>query len=121
MTRKTHPMENLLLVAILVIGLGLGLGPVLWKQMRNQRILDSGRPTTARIVELIDTRRKHNQEPVLTIRLLVAGPDGASYPAEVTGPVSSLEIQRLKAGAVVTVRYDPKNPERVAIDKGAVP
>lgn len=114
-------MENALLILILVVGLGFGLGPVLWKQARGQRILQNGVPTTARIVEVIDTRRKHNLDPVVEIRLQVKGPTGTEYPAEVTTPVSAVELQRLKPGAVVDVFYDAKSPEKVAIAPGGAP
>jgi hypothetical protein len=115
MPEKTGFLENVILILIIVIALSVGVGPVIWGHFRRGDVLKRGVPAKARIVEIMDTGRRHNTNPVVRIRLVVSAAAGNDFPAEITMPLSPVRLTRYQPGVVVPVKYDPRSPERVAI------
>lgn len=79
-------------------------------------ILAIGKPTTAKIVRLIDTGTTLNQDPVVDFVLEVYPRDGEAYEAHSKALVSRLEVPQVQPGTIVPVKVDPQNPARVALD-----
>lgn len=120
MAGKTTLTENLIFIIILGIVLGVTVGPVIWNHFKRGAVLSSGIEANARIVDVTDTGKRHNTNPVVNIRLVVTDSAGKEFNAEITLPVSPLKLAGYKPGAAVRVKYDPKKPENVAImDVGA--
>ncbi len=120
MAEKTTLAENLIFIIILVVVLAVTVGPVIWNHFKKSAVLSSGIETTARIIDVTDTGRRHNTNPVVKIRLTVKAASGEEYNAEIISPVSPVKLPEYKAGATVKVKYDPKKRENVAIvDAGA--
>jgi hypothetical protein len=115
MAGKTTLAENLIFVIILGVVLAVTVGPVIWNHFKKSAVLSSGIETTARIIDVTDTGRRHNTNPVVKIRLVVKAASGDEYNAEITSPVSPVKLVEYKAGATVRVKYDPKKRENVAI------
>jgi predicted S18 family serine protease len=115
MAGKTTLAENLIFIIILGVVLAVTIGPVIWNHFRKSAVLSSGIETTARIIDVTDTGRRHNTNPVVKIRLVVKAANGDEYNAEITSPVSPVKLPEYKAGATVNVKYDPKKRENVAI------
>jgi hypothetical protein len=77
----------------------------------------SGVAASARILEIWDTGITVNDDPVIGMRVEVSPPDGPVYPATIPKSlISRLDIPRFQPGATVSVRIDPKNPDRLALD-----
>jgi hypothetical protein len=121
MPNKTNPFENILMIVLLVIGLSISLGPLIWGHFRKCNILKHGIAAKAKIIDVADTGRRHNYNPVVKIRLAVTDNAGPDYLVEVTMTVSPVRLVKYQPGYVVTVKYDPKSPDRVAIDSSAEP
>jgi|WetSurMetagenome_2_1015567.scaffolds.fasta_scaffold256000_2 hypothetical protein len=120
MAGKTTVTENLIFIIILGIVLAVTVGPVIWNHFKKSAVLSSGIETSARIIDVTDTGRRHNTNPVVKIRLVVKPVEGDEYNAEITSPVSPVKLPEYRAGATVRVKYDPKKRENVAIiDAGA--
>lgn len=120
MAEKTTLAENLIFVIILGVVLAVTVGPIVWNHFKKSAVLSSGIETSARIIDVTDTGRRHNTNPVVKIRLVVKAVEGDEYNAEITTPVSPVKLPEYKAGATVRVKYDPKKRENVAIvDAGA--
>jgi hypothetical protein len=115
MAGKTTLEENLVFIIILGVVLAVTVGPVIWNHFKKSEVLGSGVETTARIIDVADTGRRHNTNPVVKIRLVVKAVEGDEYDAEITSPVSPVKLMEYKAGATVKVKYDPKDHKNVAI------
>jgi hypothetical protein len=112
---KPTAFENWLLVIVLVIGLGISVGPVIWGHFRRAVLHDSGLLAQATVLEFTDTGRRHNSNPVMQIKLRVTLPEGKENAAEVTMPMSPVRIAAIKPGMVVKVRVDAANPANVTL------
>ncbi len=115
MAGKTTLTENLIFIIILGIVLAVTVGPVIWNHFKRGAVLSSGIEANARVVDVTDTGRRHNTNPVVNIRLVVTDSAGKDFNAEITLPVSPLKLAGYKPGAVLRVKYDSKKPENVAI------
>lgn len=77
----------------------------------------SGLPASAHILEIWDTGITVNEDPVIGMRVEVSPPDGPAYSATIPKSlISRLDIPRFQPGATVSVRIDPRDPDRVALD-----
>lgn len=112
---KPTAFENWLLVIVLVIGLGISVGPVVWGHFRRVVLHETGVLAQATIVEFTDTGNRHNSNPIMRIRLQVKLPEGKENAAEVTLPMSPARIAAIKLGMVVKVRVDAANPANVTL------
>ena len=92
------------------------LGPIQERQAQAQRLMQTGYPAQARILQLVDTGMKVNDNPQVTIVLEVHAQGRPPWHAQVTTIVSMLAIPRVQPGTVVAIRYDPMNPMNVAIE-----
>ena len=120
MAEKTTLAENLIFIIILGAVLAVTVGPIVWNHFKKSAVLSSGIEASARIIDVIDTGRRHNTNPVVKIRLVVTAANGEEYNAEITAPVSPVKLVEYKAGTILRVKYDPKKRENVAIvDAGA--
>lgn len=80
------------------------------------QILAIGRPATGTIVRLIDTGTTINNNPVVECVVQVAPLEGEAYEARTKALVSRLDVAAIQPGRVVPVKYDPRDPTRIALD-----
>jgi len=77
----------------------------------------TGLQASARILQIWDTGITVNNDPVIGMRVEVDRTDGTHYFATIPKSlISRLDIPRFQPGATVPVRFDPRNPARVALD-----
>jgi hypothetical protein len=76
----------------------------------------TGIPAEAKILELWDTGMTLNNDPVVWLVLEVHPKEGAPYRAKTKSPISRLDVPQFQPGAIVPVRYDPKDHQRVSLD-----
>ncbi|WP_255556662.1 DUF3592 domain-containing protein [Methylococcus sp. Mc7] len=79
-------------------------------------ILRTGRRATTRIVGLADTGITINQNPVAEFVLEVRQDQGPPFDAKTKALISRLEVPLAQPGRTVPVEYDPRRPERVALE-----
>jgi hypothetical protein len=71
----------------------------------------------AEVLSLWDTGITLNHDPVIGLKVRVRPTNGQPYEATIAKSlISRLDIPRFQPGDVIPVRFDPKNPSRVAID-----
>lgn len=80
------------------------------------KIIATGKPATAKILQLRDTGITINQDPVAEFVLEIHPANGHPFEAHTQALISRLDIPQAQPGRVVPVRYDPKQSGRVAID-----
>jgi hypothetical protein len=86
-----------------------------------RQLQQSGLPASARIMKIWDTGITVNNDPVIGMRVEIVRPDGTVYSARIPKSlISRLDIPRFQPGATVSVRIDPRNPDRVALDAVAL-
>lgn len=79
-------------------------------------IRKSGTTATARVLELRDTGMTLNENPVVSLRVMVQ-PDGLPpFEATMKALVGRLDVPRVQPGAILPVKYDPNDHARVALD-----
>jgi hypothetical protein len=77
----------------------------------------AGVAAQAEILSLWDTGITVGSDPVIGLKVRVQPTDGAPYEAIIKKSlISRLDIPRFQPGKIVPVRFDPKDPSRVAID-----
>jgi hypothetical protein len=78
----------------------------------------NGLPATATVLQIWETGARVNHNPVVGFLLEVHAEGLESYRAETKALISILLIPQIQPGAVLDVMYDPRNPQRVALDIG---
>ncbi|MCP4657743.1 MAG: hypothetical protein GY856_20235 [bacterium] len=81
-----------------------------------QEIRAVGVSAQAKVLEIWDTGVTVNENPVVGFRLEVYPQDGPPYEAETKALISRLDIPRIQPGAMLPVKFDPEDPQRVALD-----
>jgi hypothetical protein len=76
----------------------------------------NGLPATATVLEIWETGTRVNDNPVVGFLLEVQAEGMEPYRAETKALISILLIPQIQPGAVLDVKYDPRNPQRVALD-----
>lgn len=85
------------------------------------KILRTGEPASATVVDISDTSSTVNNRPVFRFTLDVRRQDGTVHRATVKQIIDRTSLGALRPGIVVPVRVDPRNPAKVAIDSQATP
>jgi Protein of unknown function (DUF3592) len=85
-------------------------------QIRRNILLQKGVAAEARILEVQDTGLTVNERyPMIKLRLQVMPGEGEPYEAKIRMLINRMEIPTFQAGKMVAVKYDPANPQNVAI------
>ena len=105
----------------IVFGIGITVIVLVWvrKFMRTMTgaNLKDGTPAQATILRIWDTGITVNEDPVIGMDVQVYPEDGEPWRATIPKSlISRLDIPRIQPGQIVPVRFDPQNPQRVALD-----
>lgn len=82
----------------------------------NKEIRENGLPAKAKVLKIWDTGIKVNDDPVVGFLLEVHAEGLEPYQAETKALISILAIPQIQPGKILPVKYDPKDPKRVALD-----
>jgi hypothetical protein len=82
------------------------------------RLLATGIPGTAQVIGLTQTGMYLNENPQVSMNLLITLPGRPPYAATRKEFVPLILLGRLSSGAPLAVRVDPVDPQRVAIEWG---
>lgn len=92
------------------------LGPLMKNRQQEQQLLATGQRASGQIMAVSQTGMYVNNQPQVRIDVQVQPPGGQPYAASMTKVLNMMAIPRVQPGAQVAVRYDPANPQRVAIE-----
>lgn len=82
----------------------------------HSQLMASGTPGSARVLTVQGTGTLVNHSPQVVLGLEVHPSNGApSFMARCTSIVSQIQIPQVQPGCMVPVRFDPMNPQRVAL------
>ncbi|KIG12360.1 hypothetical protein DB30_01551 [Enhygromyxa salina] len=103
-------------VLVVVLGLiTLVAAPMLLPAWQEHQLLENGTDATAKILKIIDTRDKVNENPVVQLSVEVHPEGGEPYRAAIVTPLSAVDLKNYDVGGMVRVRFDPKDPKKVAL------
>jgi hypothetical protein len=106
-----------LLIAAAVQSTGCAVANRISGVSETRAIQAIGVPAQATVLQIWDTGITYNNDPVISLRLLVDRPGYATYDAVINKSlVSRVHVAQFQPGALVPVRVDPNNPARVALD-----
>lgn len=81
-----------------------------------REVRGKGLPAKGRVLKIWETGVRVNDNPVVGFLLEIHAKEMAPYEAETKALISILWIPQIQPGAVLPVRYDPKDPTRIALD-----
>jgi hypothetical protein len=99
---------------ILIVG-SIALGPTILRHLREKRVLESGKEAPAKVLEVIDTKKRHNYDTICLLKLEVQPEGEAPFAGEAEIPLSAADAIKYQPGTVIRVRYDPENRSTIAI------
>ena len=110
-------MKYLLLILTLALALnGCAVANKMSGVTQAKELSTTGEAAQAEILKIWDTGTTINDDPVVGF-LLQVRPDGKeAYQAETKLLISRVHVPQVQPGAVVPVRIDPANPQRVSLD-----
>lgn len=104
---------SLLFIAVIVAGM-------LGNARRNRRVLATGLPAQARVLDMRSTGTEINDQPLMKTRLQVLPPGEPSYETETQFLLRFGMLGSFGVGSTIPVKYDPAQREHVAIDWDAL-
>jgi hypothetical protein len=112
--------------SVLITAVSLAIpGFLLWRLYKgnaaNNAILTTGIRAPALVLEVATTGVTVNQSPQVRIGVQVQPADGPTFPAQLTAYVSIVAIPRIQPGCIITVRYDPTDHSKVAMEAANPP
>jgi hypothetical protein len=120
--RRLNAMEMklrfvvLLIPSILLCGCMMRLIDHMTGEDQANEIRKTGKPGTARVLKIWDTGITLNGNPVVGMRLKVRAEGIEPFEAETKALIGRLDIPQIQPGAELSVRYDPEDHTRVALD-----
>ena len=81
----------------------------------NQDVLNHGQLAQATILKAWQTGAMVNYNPQIGLHLQVQPAQGQPYQVETKAVVPQLKLAMLQEGAMIPVKIDPNNPQRVAL------
>jgi hypothetical protein len=101
---------------ITVVVIVLFVVPLMRRSAQRRQLLATGTRAQARIVSIQETGVRINEQPEVLFTLDVQ-PDGRpGFRAQCRATISVLMAPRVQPGMTTTVRYDPQDPTKVAIE-----
>lgn len=88
---------------------------VFGKINQSNKLLSTGVPAQALVMQLADTGVRLNDNPQVKLVLEVHPMGQPPYQVETTAFVSMLKLAQIQPGQTINVRYDPADPSKVAL------
>ena len=82
---------------------------------QSNKLLTTGVPAQARVMQLADTGVRLNDNPQVKLVLEVHPMGQSPYQVEVSSFISMIKLAQVQPGQMVNVRYDPADPSKVAL------
>ncbi|MEA2695461.1 MAG: hypothetical protein QOJ16_4848 [Acidobacteriota bacterium] len=112
--RRRYPLPALLALVLLA---GCGMVDRMSGVSTAKDLQATGVAAPAEILRIWDTGITVNKDPVIGMDVLVRPTDRPPYEAKIEKSlISRLDVPQFQPGKVIQVRFDPKEPGRVAID-----
>jgi len=81
-----------------------------------REIREKGLPAKGTVLKIWETGVRVNDNPVVGFLLEIHAEGMPPYKAETKALISILSIPQIQPGAILPVKYDPEDPNRIALD-----
>ena len=81
-----------------------------------REIRENGLPAKGTVLKIWETGIRVNDSPVVGFLLEIHAEGMTPYEAETKALISILWIPQIQPGAVLPIKFDPKDPSRIALD-----
>lgn len=81
-----------------------------------REIREKGLPAKGTVLKIWETGIRVNDNPVVGFLLEIHAEGMAPYEAQTKALISILWIPQIQPGAVLPVKFDPKDPSRIVLD-----
>jgi len=102
-----------LAVALIVGGI---LYSFMYPEYEQDQLRKTGLPAKGTIISIDDTGNRYNDQPQVKIHLQVQPEGKPKYETDVTMIISPVYLPQFQPGQTVDVKYDAKDPSKVALD-----
>lgn len=107
----------ILITVVVLVFVGIFVGRLVMNGMQNRDVLSHGESAPAQILKAWQTGTVMNEvNPQIGLLLQVQPTNRPAFQAEAKMFISMLQIPQFQPGTMVQVKYDPKNPSKVAVD-----
>ena len=113
----------ILIMVLVPIGITLFAFKGLFKHLAGgrdrNRILKTGRPAKAKIIELGESGRgivTINDQPFVKLKLEVYDGNKAPYQVEIKTVIARLDVPKFQPGTELAIKIDPQDPNKIAFD-----
>jgi len=101
--------------AVAVVGFGSTLLPMFQGMSDQNALRTEGVEAPAKILEVVQTRSRFNEDWVFELELEVHPEGGKPYWAKVSQPFSVIHVPNLRQGGAATVRFDRADPQKIVV------
>lgn len=107
----------LLIGGIVVVVVGAVFGGMFLNSMKSRQLITNGEPARAVILKVWETGMVMNEtNPQVGLLLEVQPANRPAFQAETKMFISMIQVPQFQPGAVLGVKYDPKDPRKVAVE-----
>ncbi len=104
----------IVLSAVFTLGISV-FGSLYCAAEAQKRLLRTGEPAVAEILDMVDTGNRYNLNPEIEFTLRVTPSDGVPFEGTSTAVLDAVEQQTYRVGAKLDVRYSTADPQQIAI------
>jgi hypothetical protein len=105
----------IIITVVVLIVVFVIVGRVMRSAGQDRKLLQTGEPAQATILQLRETGLRINEQPQIALTLEVRPTNRPAYQTEAKMIISYLQAAQFQPGALLDVRVDPADPNKVAI------
>lgn len=117
---KKKQQRKILNIAIsfggMLLVFGFVFSSLIFPSIKNKKLLETGLPARATILEIKPTGNVYNNQPQARLKLKVQLENGETYETEMTMIVNPIYVPQFQPGKDVKIRYDANDRNNIVIE-----
>ena len=105
----------IVITVVVLVVVFVVVGRMMRGSAQNRKLLQTGEPAQATILQLRETGLRINEQPQIGLQLEVRPANRPAYQTEAKMIISYLQAAQFQPGTLLDVRIDPADPSKVAI------
>jgi hypothetical protein len=118
--RESMPVKLVLIIGVILVLVVFVMAGIMImtgskREARDAEIEKHGVAASARILSIVDTGSRYNNNPEVILKLEVRPDKGTPFPAEIRTVISVVDLSGYQPGVMLRVKYDPADTAQVII------
>ncbi len=113
---SSNSKKSLVITISILLFILMPLAGIFIPKCFDNKLLKNGFPAKAKILKIRDTGNRFNEQPQVELLLEVHASGYKPYQTYVKMFISPVYLPQFQPGAQVNIKYNPKNPKKVAIE-----